>query len=144
MTDVHTPEQRSYNMSRIKGKDTNPEVIVRRQLHAMGFRFRLHDTNLPGKPDIVMKKHRTAVFVHGCFWHRHKGCKFSYVPKSRVNFWQKKFEANVRRDRQVTEQLAAAGWLQFIVWECQTKDKDRLVAVIKEFFDDESESACGK
>lgn len=100
MTDVFTPEKRSDVMSRIKGRNTKPELVVRSLLHRMGYRFRLHRTDLPGKPDIVLPRYRTVIFVHGCFWHRHKGCRLAYTPKSRMEFWSTKFESNMIRDKQ--------------------------------------------
>ncbi|MCP4105110.1 MAG: DNA mismatch endonuclease Vsr [Desulfobacteraceae bacterium] len=96
--DTVSEERRSWNMSRIKGKDTRPELIVRSTLHRMGYRFRIHRNDLPGKPDIVLPKYKLIIFVHGCFWHRHKDCKYSYTPKSQVDFWKSKFEENVERD----------------------------------------------
>lgn len=122
MTDVMTPEQRHHCMSQIKGQDTKPELAVRSCLHRLGYRFRLHDPRLPGRPDIVMRKHRTVVLVHGCYWHRHPGCKFAYSPKTRSDFWQAKFADNIERDRQVQRELEALGWNILVVWECQTRD----------------------
>lgn len=127
MADRITKERRSWNMSRIKGKDTKPEIILRSLLHKAGFRFRLHSTELPGKPDIVLKRYKTVIFLHGCFWHRHKNCKFAYFPKSKVDFWTKKFDSNIQRDRKVSNQLKKLGWRQMVVWECEIKD----VAVLK-------------
>jgi len=117
-------------MSRIRGKDTKPEIIVRSMLHRMGYRFRLHRKDLPGKPDIVLPKYNTVIFVHGCFWHRHKGCKYAYTPKSRVKFWEDKFAGTVKRDKQHLKQLKENDWKVFIVWECETKDMDRLKKII--------------
>src|SRR3989338_7179007 len=97
--DTLSPEKRSWNMSRIRGENTKPELAVRSMLHRMGYRFRISDKTLPGKPDIVLPKYRTAIFVHGCFWHRHQGCKYTYTPKSRLDFWSRKFEGNVMRDK---------------------------------------------
>lgn len=114
--------KRSWNMSRIRGRDTSPERAVRSILHRMGFRFRLHSRTLPGRPDIVLPAHRTAVFVHGCFWHRHRGCKMCYTPKSRVDFWQQKFADNVRRDRTARRLLKGLGWSVLTVWECELAD----------------------
>jgi|SRR5579872_27626 len=113
-------QRRSWNMSRIKGKDTAPEMFVRSTLHTMGYGFRLHSRLLPGRPDIVLAKHRTVLFVHGCFWHRH-GCKYSYTPKSQKVFWQRKFDQNVKRDRRVQRDLKALGWKVAIIWECEIK-----------------------
>ena len=121
-----TKEHRSWNMSRIKGANTKPEVRVRSILHRMGYRFRLHRKDLPGKPDIVLPKYETVLFVHGCFWHRHPECRFAYTPKSRVAFWKKKFLRNVERHHEVKEQLTELGWRVIVVWECETKDEDKL------------------
>lgn len=128
--DILNKERRSWNMSRIRGKNTKPELFVRSLLHRMGYRFRLHRKDMPGKPDIVLPKHRTAIFVHGCFWHRHKGCKYAYTPKSRVKFWKDKFAETVKRDKQHLKQLKENGWEVFIVWECETKDMDKLKKII--------------
>lgn len=117
-------------MSRIRGKDTKPEIRVRSMLHRMGYRFRLHRKDLPGEPDIVLPKYKTVIFVHGCFWHRHKGCKYAYTPKSRVKFWKDKFAETVKRDKQHLKQLKENGWEVFIVWECETKDMDKLKKII--------------
>lgn len=106
-------------MSRIRGKDTVPELALRRELHRRGFRYRLHGAGLPGKPDLVLRKHKVVVFVHGCFWHRHKGCKIASIPKSNTEFWLQKFEKNVDRDRRVCRLLVAEGWRVFVVWECE-------------------------
>ena len=125
MVDRLSPEHRSWNMSRIRGRNTQPELAVRSALHRAGYRFRLHRKDLPGRPDIVLPKHRTVVFVHGCFWHRHPGCRFAYTPKSRVAFWQKKFDDNVARDRRNVRALRALGWRVITVWECQTGSPGR-------------------
>lgn len=127
-------ERRSWNMSRIKDRDTKPEMIVRSTLHKLGYRFRLHSRTLPGKPDIVMAKHKTVIFVHGCFWHRHDNCKFAYSPKTRIDFWQQKFLENIDRDVQVKLSLEKAGWRILVIWECQTKNIDRLRAHISNSF----------
>jgi DNA mismatch endonuclease (patch repair protein) len=121
-------EHRSWNMSRIKSRDTNPERTVRSILHRLGYRFRLHVSSLPGRPDIVLPKWRQVILVHGCFWHRHKGCTFAYTPKSRIRFWLKKFEDNVKRDAICASRLRRAGWHVAVVWECQTVDAGRLGA----------------
>ena len=128
--DIISEERRSWNMSRIKGKDTKPEIIVRSMLHRMGYRFRLHRKDLPGKPDIVLPKYNTVIFVHGCFWHRHEGCKFAYKPKSRIDFWNSKFDETVARDKLNRKQLEANGWNVEIIWECETKDTNRLRNII--------------
>jgi DNA mismatch endonuclease, patch repair protein len=109
-------------MSRIRGKDTTPELKVRSALHRAGLRFRLHRSDLPGTPDIVLPRHRTVVFVHGCFWHRHNGCKYAYTPKSRAEFWHEKFERTVERDREAVKALRELGWQVLTVWECETAD----------------------
>lgn len=119
MADRISKEHRSWNMSRIRGKDTIPERLLRSLLHRAGFRFRLHDRTLPGSPDIVLKRCRTVVFVHGCYWHRHPGCKNATTPRTRTEFWQKKFDETVRRDRQKEEELLALGWQVIVVWECE-------------------------
>lgn len=121
-----TKQHRSWNMSRIRGRDTSPELAVRTLLHRLGFRFRLHRRSLPGRPDIVLPRFRTVVFVHGCFWHRHKNCQFAYIPKSRRDFWSAKFRDNLRRDAEVTQELAIAGWHVLVVWECELRDVPKL------------------
>ena len=118
-------------MSRIRSKNTGPEKSVRSMLHRMGFRFRLHVAGLPGRPDIVLPKYRTVILVHGCFWHRHPGCKYAYTPKSRKAFWQKKFEANLKRDERVMAELRALGWKVIIVWECETVSSEKLAERLK-------------
>ena len=115
-------------MSRIRSRDTKPERAVRSILHCMGFRFRLHRRDLPGSPDIVLPKYQTAIFVHGCFWHRHKGCRFAYTPKTRPAFWQKKFSDNVARDQRSARNLRKEGWHVLTVWECELSAPDRLAA----------------
>lgn len=130
--DIVSKAKRSWNMSRIRGKNTEPEKTVRSALHKAGYRFRLHSGLLPGKPDIVLAKYKTAVFVHGCFWHQHKGCKFAYMPKSRVEFWKTKFIENVKRDVKVREALQALGWKVIVIWECEISNTpavlDKIVA----------------
>ena len=136
MADIISKEHRSWNMSRIRSKDTMPEITVRSLLHSLGYRFRLHDNKLPGKPDIVLKKYRTVIFVHGCFWHRHSGCKFAYTPKSRTEFWEKKFQTNIKRDEKVESDLISQGWRVIVIWECETKEIDilrqRIINIFKE------------
>jgi len=117
-------EQRSRNMSAIKSKNTKPEIIVRKLLHSMGYRFRLHKKDLPGSPDIVLPKYKTVIFVHGCFWHRHKNCKYASTPKTRQEFWEAKFRENINRDKLNQENLSSKGWKIILVWECEIKDKD--------------------
>jgi len=119
MTDHLSTERRSWNMSRIKGRNTVPERRLRSGLHRLGFRFRIHDSELPGKPDIVLRKYRTAIFVHGCFWHRHDGCKNTTTPKSNQAFWLDKFQKTRERDKRNVEMLKKLNWQVIIVWECE-------------------------
>ena len=119
--DIKSTEERSKNMSAIHSKNTKPEIYLRKQLFARGYRYGINSKNVPGHPDIYLKKYNTAIFVHGCFWHRHEGCKYAYMPKSRVDFWQKKFEANKKRDNIVKVQLTDVGVKRIIVWECTIK-----------------------
>lgn len=121
-------------MRAVGQKNTAPEMVVRRTLHALGLRFRLHRKDFPGTPDIVLPKYRTVVFVHGCFWHRHEGCRRATVPKTRTEFWVGKFEKNVERDRRNEALLVSAGWKVVTVWECETKHLDRLRAKLKSTF----------
>lgn len=125
MADVHEPEIRSYNMSRIKGKDTKPEMLVRKFVFSNGLRYRLHDKKLPGKPDLVLTKYRTVIFVHGCFWHGHKGCKYYVIPKTRTKWWKEKIEKNIERDIIAEKQLRSDGWKVIVVWECELKPENR-------------------
>ena len=120
--DTLTPERRSWNMSRIRSGDTAPERLVRSLLHRMGYRFRLHRADLPGKPDIVLPRHQTVVLVHGCYWHRHADCSLAYSPKSNVDFWQAKFRENVSRDLRQSQELTELGWRVITVWECETAE----------------------
>ena len=121
MADRISPEHRSWNMSRIRGKDTGPELRLRSLLHRAGFRYRLHDTTLPGKPDLVLPRYRTVIFVHGCYWHRHSGCKYAATPRTRTDFWLAKFQGTVERDRRTAEALTQRGWRVITVWECELK-----------------------
>ena len=121
MVDTITSERRSWNMSRIRSRDTGPEVVLRSLLLRAGLRFRLHAKKLPGRPDIVLPKYKTAIFVHGCFWHRHAGCRNATTPSTRAEFWQEKFDGNVRRDARNRADLKAAGWTVMTVWECELK-----------------------
>ena len=118
MADIKTAEARSRNMAAIKGKNTEPEVYLRKKLFAKGYRYRKNVSDIPGSPDIWMRKYNTAIFVHGCFWHRHKNCKYAYMPKSRVDFWESKFSANTLRDESVKRKLHDKGIKCLIVWEC--------------------------
>lgn len=121
MADVHSKEVRSYNMSRIKGKNTKPEMLVRKFLHANGFRFRLHVQDLPGKPDIVLPKYKTAIFVHGCFWHGHAHCKYYVIPKTRTEWWVNKINTNIQNDSKAINELQKSGWNVNVLWECELK-----------------------
>ena len=121
MSDILTPDQRHRNMAAIHSTSSKPELILRHALWRKGFRYRLNDKRLPGKPDIVFPKYRTVIFVHGCFWHGHKGCKFYTIPKTNTNFWVAKISRNQERDQEVWRQLEAKGWFVIIVWECQLK-----------------------
>lgn len=113
-------------MSKIRAKDTKPEKIIRSLLHRMGFRFRLHNKNLPGKPDICLPKHRTIIFVHGCFWHKHKACRDGRLPKSNLGYWGPKIEGNVKRDKKNKRALKYMGWRIITIWECQIKKPEKL------------------
>jgi len=126
MADKLTKERRSWNMSRIRSKNTGPELIVRSLLHRQGFRFRLHRKGLPGKPDIVLPKYKTVIFVHGCFWHSHALCADATVPKSRTEFWAKKFADTVKRDENNQAALLMLGWKVVVIWECETGKYDQL------------------
>jgi DNA mismatch endonuclease (patch repair protein) len=121
MADVHTKEQRSYNMSRIKSKNTKPEILVRKFLHANGFRFRLNVKDLPGKPDIVLPKYKTVIFVNGCFWHGHKNCKYFTIPKTRTKWWTDKINTNIANDTKAVKALKKEQWKVITVWQCQLK-----------------------
>ena len=132
MVDNLTPERRSWNMSRIRSKDTGPERIVRSLLHRMGYRFRIHRKDLPGSPDVVLPRFKVVVFVHGCFWHRHIGCKYAYTPKSRITYWKTKFKENLDRDKKNKHALKKGGWKIITVWECMTRYPNKL----RVFFED--------
>lgn len=125
--DIKSKESRSYNMSRIRSKDTKPEELVRKYLFAQGFRYRKNDTRLPGKPDIVLPKYKTVIFVNGCFWHGHEGCKYFVWPKSNPSFWRQKIESNIQRDKHNCQMLVHQGWKVIVIWECSLK---------KQFFND--------
>lgn len=129
LVDIVTPTKRSEMMAGIKGKNTKPEILVRKLLHSLGFRFRLHNASLPGKPDIVLAKHRTVVFVQGCFWHGHANCPIFRLPKSRTQFWADKINGNIRRDESSKDELIQKGWKVLYVWECAIKGRCRLSEV---------------
>lgn len=133
LTDTLSPKERSERMSRIRGKDSNPEMKLRSLVHGLGFRYRLHVQNLPGKPDLVFPARHAVIFMHGCFWHRHEGCKLARLPKSRLNFWKKKLEANRLRDLLHHQQLLELGWSVLVVWECQLGDTANASRIIQEF-----------
>ena len=126
MSDTLSQTQRSYNMSRIRGKNTKPEILVRKGLHARGFRFRLHNKKLPGSPDIVLPKYGVAIMVNGCFWHGHKGCRYATKPKSNVEFWETKIARNRHRDEVTTAHLEALGWTVITIWECELRTSSQL------------------
>ena len=123
MADVHTPEIRSFNMSRIRGKDTKPELVVRKFLFSQGYRYGLHNKKLPGKPDIVLRKYKTVIFIHGCFWHGHKNCKYAAIPKTRTEWWRNKIDGNKNVDRRNNRRLKKLGWNIITIWACQLKPK---------------------
>jgi DNA mismatch endonuclease (patch repair protein) len=145
MSDVVSSEKRSRMMSGIRGKDTKPELAVRRYLHSRGYRFRLHRKDLPGRPDIVLPKYNAAIFVHGCFWHRHKDCRFAYNPKSKIEFWQAKFAGNVKRDEEARQALLDLGWRVMLIWECGLRSnavREQGIEAISEWL--ESDWATGE
>lgn len=139
MTDTLTTSARSERMSLIKGKDTGPELVVRRMVHQMGYRYRLHQKHLPGRPDLVFSSRRKLIFVHGCFWHRHydSACKLARLPKSREEFWMPKLEANAQRDRKNQDELRALNWKFLVIWECELKGHASLKSKIESFLHDE-------
>lgn len=125
MADVHVPEVRSYNMSQIKGKNTKPEILVRKFLFSKGYRYRLYDKKLPGKPDIVLSKYKTIIFVHGCFWHGHEGCRYFVIPKTKTDWWLEKINKNKKKDIENEEKLQKCGWKIITVYECELKPQQR-------------------
>jgi DNA mismatch endonuclease (patch repair protein) len=125
MADVHDIATRSYNMSRIKGFDTKPEILVRKFLHSQGFRFRLYNKQLPGKPDLRLPKYQTVIFVNGCFWHGHKGCKYFVMPKTRTKWWKEKIDKTVKRDYNAMNVLKQLGWKSLVIWECELNPTKR-------------------
>lgn len=141
MADVHTPEQRSFNMSRIRGRDTKPEIVVRSLLHRMGYRFRLHVRGLPGSPDIVLPRFRSVIFVHGCFWHRHNCRRGRVRPQTNAEFWEQKLQANAERDRRNRRRLRNAGWRVMTVWECSIRRSPEVTSErLKAFLNEASET----
>lgn len=134
--DTLSKSERSERMSRVRGKDTKPELRVRSLVHRMGYRYRLHDKKLPGHPDMVFRSRKKAIFVHGCFWHRHPGCKLTRLPKSRLDFWKPKLEGNRERDIRNQEKLSLLGWDYLVIWECEMKDLEELRGRIKSFLED--------
>ena len=148
MADTLSPEKRSQNMAAIKNRDTKPEIFIRKKLFERGYRYQLGPTKIPGHPDIYLAKYNAAIFIHGCFWHRHKGCKLTYTPKSRIEFWNKKFDDNTTRDRKVAEMLHNQNIRFLIVWECavraamkKTGDVEILIDRIEAFIIGNTESA---
>ncbi len=131
--DPLSPRERSARMGLVRGKDTKPEMRVRRTAHSMGYRYRLHDGDLPGKPDLVFKSRRKVIFVHGCFWHRHEGCPRCRTPKTRLRFWKKKFRENVDRDARNGEALLKSGWEVLVIWECETENRKLLASKLRKF-----------
>ena len=128
-----TPTERSKRMSLIRSKDTQPELLVRKLVHSMGYRYRSHDSSLPGRPDIVFRSRRKVIFVNGCFWHLHRRCPNSRAPKSKLNYWRPKLEGNVARDKLVHGRLRRLGWQQLVVWECELDDRERLAHKLGKF-----------
>ncbi|WP_304319695.1 very short patch repair endonuclease [Phocaeicola plebeius] len=136
MSDVMTPEQRSRCMAAIRGKDTKPEILVRKFLFSKGLRYRLNNRKLPGSPDIVLKKYKTVIFVDGCFWHGHEGCKYFRLPKSNTPFWEAKITRNIERDKETTQALTALGWKVIRIWECELRNKSNREAALNKLFND--------
>lgn len=135
MADVHTKETRSYNMSQIKGKNTKPEMLVRKFLFSRGFRYLIHDKRLPGKPDIVFPIRKTVIFIHGCFWHGHDGCKYFVIPKTRTEWWLNKIRYNAQNDADNFSKLTKAGWKIITIFECELK-KDKLIQTLNQLIDE--------
>lgn len=131
--DVFTTKDRSALMARIQGKNTKPEILVRRVVHGLGYRYRLHRRDLPGTPDLTFPRLRKIIFVHGCFWHQHSGCRYAYMPKSNVAFWEQKFSANRDRDLTSLRKLRKLGWEVLVVWECEIERTDKLLSRINSF-----------
>jgi DNA mismatch endonuclease (patch repair protein) len=133
LADTLSPKERSERMSRIRGKGSNPEMRLRRLVHGLGFRYRLHVKELPGKPDLVFPARRAVIFMHGCFWHRHEGCRLARLPKSKLDFWMAKLEANRQRDLIHQRQLLDLGWRVLVIWECELSDIEHVSQIIKKF-----------
>lgn len=138
MTDSLTPERRSENMRRIRSSDTKPELMVRRLVYSMGYRYRLHAKELPGKPDLVFRNRKAVIFVHGCFWHLHSGCREGRIPSSNAQYWEEKLLRNALRDQQYQKELIVQGWRVLIIWECETDDPKSLYQRLREFLDNTS------
>ncbi|KIX14534.1 very short patch repair endonuclease [Dethiosulfatarculus sandiegensis] len=136
MADNLTQKQRKLTMQRVKSKDTSPEMKVRRLIHGMGYRYRLHCKELPGKPDLVFPRLKKIIFVHGCFWHRHNGCKYAKIPQTNQDYWLPKLAGNETRDLTNQKKLCDLGWSVLIVWECQTKDTASLTEILREFLEE--------
>ncbi|MEN6476300.1 MAG: DNA mismatch endonuclease Vsr [Syntrophaceae bacterium] len=136
MADVFTKEKRSWIMSRVKGRDTKPEILVRSFIHRMGFRFRVHRSDLPGNPDIVLPRHGKVIFVHGCFWHGHLQCPRSKRPTTNKDFWNKKLDGNIKRDKRFQRKLHRLGWKVLIVWQCETNNPEKLLKKLERFLYD--------
>ncbi|MFU8858363.1 MAG: very short patch repair endonuclease [Deferrisomatales bacterium] len=137
MTDVFSKEKRSWIMSRVKGRDTKPEVLVRSFVHRMGFRFRIHRRDLPGSPDIVLPRHKKVIFVHGCFWHGHKRCRRAKRPTTNEGFWNQKLDGNVKRDMRFRRRLRQIGWEVLVVWQCEIRSPEKLLRKLEGFLHDE-------
>ena len=137
MTDVFTKEKRSWIMSRVKGRDTKPEIMVRSVVHRMGYRFRVHRRDLPGNPDIILPRHGKVIFVHGCFWHGHKRCPRSKRPTTNKVFWNEKLDRNVDRDKRFGRKLRSMGWKVLVVWQCETRKPEKLLVKLERFLHDE-------
>jgi len=135
VADIHNKQTRSFNMSQIKSKNTKPELLVRKFLFANGLRYRLHDKNLPGKPDIVLPKYKAVVFVHGCFWHGHKNCKYFVIPKTRTDWWLQKINGNIERDKMNTASLRKLGWKVLKIFGCELKSEERLEKLLSSIVD---------
>ena len=137
MTDVFTKEKRSWIMSCVKGRDTKPEILVRSVVHRMGYRFRVHRRDLPGNPDIVLPRHGKVIFAHGCFWHGHKRCPRSKRPTTNKGFWNEKLDKNVKRDKRFRRKLRLMGWKELVIWQCETRKPEKLLAKLERFLHDE-------